>query len=348
MKKTIWDIKDALGNTITDGFGIAKEAVHYFSDIYRKTGINNLQEQMKIIQVMPRLFSEEDCTGIFAPVTLEEIAFILKDMECDKSLGPDGWTCEFFTQFFDILGPELVRLVDEARVTGRILAGVNATFFSLIPKTTNPSSFKDFRRISLCNLIYKLISKTIALRIKEGLSNGISEEQFGFLNKRLIFDAVGTAQEVLHSIKLKKMEALALNLDLTKAYNLVDWSFLRLLLLNAGLDYRITQWIMGYINSTNLAILVNGCPSTFFQASRGLRQGCPLSPLLFILIIVGLSRLILQAKEEGHFFGIRTSAHMVITHLLFVYDILIFGMGKEQEWLHFKYILDTFCLAAGM
>lgn len=85
---------------------------------------------------------------------------------------------------------------------------------------------------------------------------------------------------------------------------------------------------MGCIKSTNFAILVNGCPTTFFQASRGLRQGCPMSPLLFILVIEGLSRLIHQARPEGSFTGIQVSPHVIITRLLFVDDILIFGLGK--------------------
>ena len=105
---------------------------------------------------------------------------------------------------------------------------------------------------------------------------------------------------------------------------------------------------MGCLSSTNFALLVNGSPSSFFTASRGLRQGCPLSPLLFILVIEGLSLLIKDAQSNGKIRGIRISPHLSFTHLLFVDDVIIFGVGTFEEWISFKVILDTFCDASGM
>ena len=93
---------------------------------------------------------------------------------------------------------------------------------------------------------------------------------------------------------------------------------------------------------------MNGSPSSFFQASRGIRQGCPLSPLLFILVIEGLSLLIEDAKRSGKVKGVKISTDFSLTHLLFVDDIIIFGLGSLDEWLDFKVILDLFCEASGM
>lgn len=83
---------------------------------------------------------------------------------------------------------------------------------------------------------------------------------------------MGVAQESLHSANANGQKASVLKLDLVKAYDMVDWSFLRLLLLNSGLDFMATQWIMGCISSANFAVLINGCPTSFFKASRGLRR----------------------------------------------------------------------------
>lgn len=141
---------------------------------------------------------------------------------------------------------------------------------------------------------------------------------------------------------------MVLKLDLVKAYDLVDCAFLRLLLLNGGLDLLVTNWILGCITSVNFAVLINGCPTTFFKGSRGLRQSFPLSPLLFLLVIEGLSRLLNLARDTGKIIGIKVSKNYNITHVLYVDDVLLFGIGIFDEWVHYKQILDIFYNATGM
>jgi hypothetical protein len=175
---------------------------------------------------------------------------------------------KFFLAFFDIVGNELLEVVEESRRLGKVSGAMNATFIALIPKSDKPDSFGGFRPISLCNLVYKIISKIIATRIKSSLSTGISKEQFGFLDGRQITDAIGVVQEVLHSIKVKNKKALVLKLDLVKAYDRVDWDFLRLVLLQIGLSLEATDWIMGCVTSTNYVVLINGKPTGFFKSSR--------------------------------------------------------------------------------
>jgi hypothetical protein len=139
--------------------------------------------------------------------------------------------------------------------------------------SNKPKSFGGYRPIALCNLVYKIISKIIATRIKSCLSFGISKEQFGFLEGRQITDAIGVVQETLHSLKVKNIKALVLKLDLIKAYDRVDWGFLRLVLLQVGLSLEATDWILGCVTSANFVVLINGRPTSFFKSSRGLRQG---------------------------------------------------------------------------
>ena len=99
---------------------------------------------------------------------------------------------------------------------------------------------------------------------------------------------------------------------------------------------------MGCVTNSCFAVLVNGTPSDFFPASRGIRQGCPLSPLLFILIIESLSRIILDAQQKGHIKGFQYSPNMSVTHLLFVDDVILFGIGTVSEWGSYKEGLDLF------
>ena len=117
-------------------------------------------------------------------ITLEEVERALKSFKKDKSPGPDGWPMDFFLAFFDLLGSELLNMVESSRIEGRVIPSLNSTFIVLIPKKENPLTFADFRPISLCSLVYKLISKVATLHLKLYLDKFISRQQFGFLKNR--------------------------------------------------------------------------------------------------------------------------------------------------------------------
>jgi hypothetical protein len=121
------------------------------------------------------------------------------------------------------VGSDLLEMVEDLRRKGHLCRGINSIFLALFPKVNKPVSFDDYRPISLCNLIYKVISKIRANQIKSILSKCLSSEQLGFLKGRRIQDAIGTAHEILHSIKKKNLKSLVLKLDLKKSYDSIDW-----------------------------------------------------------------------------------------------------------------------------
>lgn len=163
-----------------------------------------------------------------------ELERTLKWFKRDKSPGPDGWLVEFYTAFLDILRQDLLAVTEESRILGRIYAPLNFTYLALIPKIDSLVSFNGFQLISLCNCLYKIISKIIANRLKPILSDHISQEQFAFLHHRHIEEAIGSAQEVLHSVKLKKLKGMTLKIDLSKAFDKVSWLYIRMILTHLG------------------------------------------------------------------------------------------------------------------
>ena len=130
----------------------------------------------------------------------------------------------------------------------------------------------------------------IANRLKRVLSDHITDEQFGFLEGRMIHEAIGVAQEGLHSMKTKNIKGEVLKIDLEKDYDKVSWLYIRLLLTHLGFDIAFIRWAMSYISTVSFLVLINGAASPFFHAECRLRQVYPLSPLLFPLVAEGLSR----------------------------------------------------------
>eukprot|EP00253_Pinus_taeda_P028798 PITA_28798 len=135
------------------------------------------------------------------------------------------------------------------------------------------------------------MAKILDNRLKPILSTHISPEQFAFLQQRQIHEAIGTAQELLHSVQSKNLKGMILKVDLSKAFDRASRLYIRMLLTHLGFPYMFIKWIMSCISDVPYSVLLNGTPTPFFTAERGLRQGCPLSPLLFLLVMEGLSRL---------------------------------------------------------
>jgi len=179
---TIWELQDEQGQTISSQKNLARLATEHFRGIYKSPRDVNIMEIMRVVEYFPRFVLQEDLEDLLKEVTMEELEATIKWFKKDKSPGPDGWTINFYIAFSEILGNDLLKIVENCRRSGRISSAIKSTFIALIPKSNNHVSFNDFRPISLCNCLYKIIAKIIANRIKPILSHHISPEQFAFLD----------------------------------------------------------------------------------------------------------------------------------------------------------------------
>ena len=135
-------------------------------------------------------------------------------------------------------------------------------------------------------------------------------------------------------------------MDLKKAYDCTNWDHLRMKLLHYGFGYLMTKLIMGCFASTSFAILIDGEATKFFNSCRRLRQGCPLSPMLFILVMEGLSLSLKKGHMKGNLMGIKVSRMVIILHLLFVDNVLTMSKASITKWKEIHTLLYDFCVAS--
>ena len=206
--------------------------------------------------------------------------------------------------------------------------GVNDTAIVLIPKVQYPETLKDYRPISLCNVIYKIVSKCLVNRLRPLLDDLIAANQSAFILGRLITDNVLIAFECIYAIQQDASDRsnfCAYKLDLAKAYDRVDWNYFQQAMEKLGFQRKWIQWIMECVTTVRYIVRFNGVPMNTFQPTRGLRQGDPLSPYLFLFVADGLSRVLQQESDQGNIQGLRVCHRAPeISHFLFADDSLLF------------------------
>ena len=257
----------------------------------------------------------------------------------------------FYQTYWSNIGMDISQAALSCLNLGSILKSINHTLITLIPKVKNLERVTEYRPISLCNVIYKILSKVIANRLKPILNNIISETLSAFTGKRLITDNILIAFESLHHLKRQCSGGsgfMALKLDMSKAYNWVKWIFLEKILLKMGFQASWVGLIVECITTVSYSILMNGEPKGLIQPSRGLRQGDPFSPYLLLFCAKGLNALITKAVEVGEVIGFLICKRgPKITHLFFADDCLLFCRSTLEECKKIQELLAFYEAASG-
>ncbi|KAJ0588293.1 putative RNA-directed DNA polymerase [Helianthus annuus] len=232
---------------------------------------------------------------------------------------------------------------------GEISNGSSSSFIALIPKVKDPVSLGNFRPISLVGVISKVISKVIANRFRKVLDGVISNSQSAFLSGRYILDGPLIVNELITWVKKRKDRAFLFKIDFEKAFDNVRWSFVVNVLHQMGFPSTWVKWISGILKSARSSVLVNGATTFQFRCEKGMRQGDPLSPFLFLVVMEALSRMLSRAKEAGIIKGIPTPNNgPVISHLLYADDAIVLGEWCREELGNVLRILRCFFLCSGL
>jgi len=203
----------------------------------------------------------------------------------------------------------------------------------------------------VCNVIYKIASKVVSNRLKVNLPEIISEEQSAFVPRKLITENIICAYECLHFMKrsmTKSNSFCALKLDMMKAYDRLEWPYLRAMMEKLGFAQTWVQTVMGMVHSVSFSVLFNGEKLEEFSPSGGIRQGDPISPYLFLIATEGLSCLLKTSSQSSGFEGIKVAASAPpINHLLFADDSLLLFKSSDQGVTRVSNLLDTYYNASG-
>ena len=282
------------------------------------------------------------------PFEPEKLRTALFQMSPSKAPGIDGFTAGFFHRHWNLVQGALVSAILGFLNGGDLPVGFNDTSITLIPKVKNPQNITQYRPISLCPVPYKIGAKMITNRMKEIMDAVVGEEQSAFVPGRLITDNVVVAFESVNTMRRRKKGknyTCAIKLDMMKAYDMLEWPYLRAVMLKLGISPVFTDAVMRCVLSVSFSVLFNGGSLEGFRPTRGLRQGDPISPYLFLLAAEGLSCL-LKSNIGVQGMAVAPEAPLV-NHLLFADDSLLFFEANETAAVRVDALLRTYCNASG-
>lgn len=289
-----------------------------------------------------------DLTSLEADFTEEEIWAVVKSMELDKAPGPVGFSGRFYVVCWDIIKQDVVDVFRAmARLDVRGMEAINRAFITLLPKRLDAKEVRDFRPVSLIHSMAKLFAKVVTTRVAAHLPRLVGPHQSAFVKGWCLHDNFMLVQGTGRRLHSARIDAVLLKLDITKAFDTVDWGFLLETLERRGFGPRFRSWICGLLSTATTRVLMNGIPGDPIDHRRGLRQGDPLSPMLFILVMDILHGLFEKAAAEGVLSRLAKRGFRHRTSI-FADDVVTFLRPTRKDLLACSAIISDFGMASGL
>ena len=325
-KSTIQKIINEKGEIICDEVDIMTEIKHFYSKLYAKSEVAQNSDINFFPLDLPKLSkdSKESCEGL---IVERECLHVLQKMKLNKSPGNDGLTVEFYVTFWPVIGQLVVDALNEAYRSGELSASQKQAMIILIAKEGKDLlQIKNYRPISLLNVDYKILSKVLALRITQVLDEVILEDQLGFMKGRNIGEAIRIIDDMIFHTSHFDLPGYLIAIDFEKAFDSVAHSFVQDVLLSFGFGPSFRRWIdIMYKNA--VSCVFNGGKSTgYFKVEKGVRQGDPMSPYLFILCVEVLAHSI---RKDVQILGLPFGENEV-KQVLYADDITLLVQDMES------------------
>lgn len=335
-------LKDRNGASRENNEDMQDIIVDYFSELFQASPNAEGLSHRECVQMV----SEQQNSELSMPITSEEVKCAVDSMHPAKSPGCDGLNPGFYQAYWTIVGRDVVEFCQHFFNTGELPAGVNNTLVCLIPKVKSPRKMTDLRPISLCNVLFRILSKVMANRLKSCLPGLISDKQSAFVEGRLLTDNALIAFEINHYFKRRTQGVngvAGLKIDVSKAYDRLEWSFIDHMLAKFGFNRMWITRVMSCVQTVTYSFWQNGIEFGDVRPQRGIRQGDPISPYIYILCAEGLSSILRRHEEACLIHGcIVARGAPPISHLLFADDCYLFFRATGPEASTMKAILKRY------
>jgi len=333
------------GDWCIDPTFIKDEAVRFFTSKFSEKWKSRPKFQSSDFQKL----SEANRVFIEAPFSIEEVRVAVWSCGNEKALGPDGFTFKFFKKFWDLLKDDIMAFVHHFEKWGRFSRGCNSSFITLAAKIKDPLNLGDSRPISLIGLLYKIIAKLLALRIKKVVGVCIDDTQSAYIEGRNILEGPFVINELCSWAKLRGRKRLLFKADFNQAFDSVNWNYLDSIMAQMNFGEKWRAWIRVCLESSRASVLINGSPTKEFSMQKGVRQGDPLYHFLFIIAMEGLNLAMKAAISKGVFHGISIpNSSITLSHLFYADDALFVGDWSKGNIVNLARILICFYVVFGL
>lgn len=273
----------------------------------------------------------------------EEIRTAIFSMDSDSSPGLDGFGGVFYQYCWEVIASDVIEVVRHFFLTLVIPDGVNSSLVALLPKSAVALRVEEYRPIVMGNYLFKIFTKIQATRLGCFIGENLSPFQFGFISGHRIHSCIVLTSDAVKCMELGDSKNMAIKVDITKAFDTISWHFLRAILTRMGFSPRFVSMVESILCSSRLSIMINGSSQGYFGCSRGVRQGDPLSQLLFCVAEDALARWMDFAVVSGN---IDVNPRLP-SYLLYADDIIFFMKATQKNIRNFHRILEQYGQLAG-
>ena len=270
------------GSILSSLDGICDSWVSFYDRLFSASSID-LSVQGELLANLTSFLPSAEASSCDGYLSSDEVFRALQGMATGKSPGSDGLPMEFYVAFWDVLGEDLVEVLNAPFDLGSLPLSQRSALITLIFKKGDRLLHKNWRPISLLNVDYKLCARALAGRLLKVIHLVVAPDQTCGVPGRFIGENVALLRDVAYLADDLDLPFALLSLDQEKAFDRVDWPFLLTLLSRMGFGSSFISWVKLLYTGIRSSVLINGYRSSWFYPSRGVRQGCPLSPLLYVL-----------------------------------------------------------------
>ncbi|XP_074288629.1 uncharacterized protein LOC141613783 [Silene latifolia] len=340
-------IKDQGGKLCTESSDIQQAFIEYYNGLL---GSSNFVDAVceSVIAAGPILNAAHH-EILNVEVSANEIRKAMFDIGGNKAPGPDGFNSQFYKDTWEITRESVIKAMKDFFTSGKLLKQVNATLITLIPEVELPQDVTQFRPIACCNSIYKCISKVLCNRLSIILPDIISPSQSAFVKGRDIVENILICQDL---VKLYNRSVVSprviMKIDLQKAYDSIEWSFVSNMLSSLNFPPIFTKLILKCVTTPSYTLALNEETFKFFHGKRGLRQGDPISPLIFVICMEYLSRILGKIQEYTKLKYHPLCGRIKLNHLAFADDLLLFCRGDRTSIIGLLRAFQSFSRASGL